>query len=207
MYEQPTWEPRTDAPGSLSLPTPQAADGKGGRIDTRETVLSGRRPSGAKASVSLRESLTYLLPTPGANDMTGGEGQTREARQESGTGGPALRDIGHLLPTPMSATYEQGGDDGELRAAIQHGPGRRLLPTPRAASERTSRRAATAAHSRSAPSLTQSLELARGEIPRELESLDEAPASWNGASTSPPSDDGNTSSDDQPPAQLTIGDV
>lgn len=43
-----------------------------------------------------------LLPTPGANDMTGGEGATREARQEHGTGGPASRDIGHLLPTPRA---------------------------------------------------------------------------------------------------------
>lgn len=51
------------------LPTPQSADAEGGRLDTEQTVMSGRRPSGAKATVSLREALTYkMLPTPTAAD-------------------------------------------------------------------------------------------------------------------------------------------
>lgn len=53
-----------------------------------------------------------------------------------------------------------------------------LLPTPRSAASRTSRRAATARQSRSAPSLDQAVELMAGVLPRELTSLDEAPASW-----------------------------
>lgn len=38
-------------------PTPNAADGKGGRISPDETILSGRRPSGAKAQRTLREAV------------------------------------------------------------------------------------------------------------------------------------------------------
>jgi hypothetical protein len=63
--------PPLNAVAPTLLPTPAAADADGGRIDSQETVLSGRRPSGAKASVSLREAITYkrepepqLLPTP-----------------------------------------------------------------------------------------------------------------------------------------------
>ena len=43
-----------------------------------------------------------LLPTPGANDSTGAEGETRLLRRVgSRTGGPALRDLPRLLPTPV----------------------------------------------------------------------------------------------------------
>ncbi len=38
-------------------PTPNAADGKGGRISPDETILRGRRPSGAKAQRTLREAV------------------------------------------------------------------------------------------------------------------------------------------------------
>ena len=38
-------------------PTPNAADGKGGRISSDEVILSGRRPSGAKAQKTLREAV------------------------------------------------------------------------------------------------------------------------------------------------------
>ena len=38
-------------------PTPNAADGKGGRISPDETIRSGRRPSGAKAQRTLREAV------------------------------------------------------------------------------------------------------------------------------------------------------
>jgi len=38
-------------------PTPNAADGKGGRISPDETILSGQRPSGAKAQRTLREAV------------------------------------------------------------------------------------------------------------------------------------------------------
>lgn len=38
-------------------PTPNAADGKGGRISSDEVILSGRGPSGAKAQKTLREAV------------------------------------------------------------------------------------------------------------------------------------------------------
>jgi len=51
-----------------------------------------------------------------------------------------------------------------------------MLPTPRVAAVRTGRSAILG--SSSSPSLEQAFELARGELPRELRSWDEAPASW-----------------------------
>lgn len=60
-----------------------------------------------------------LLPTPTANDMTGAEGPTRVARRGEGTtGGPSLRDLSHLLPTPRAA---RGASQTETV---------RMLPTP-----------------------------------------------------------------------------
>ena len=195
--------------GSLSslLPTPQAADAVGGRIASEETVLSGKRKSGHKASVSLREALTHkapllptpssaestptpelveeiqdnmddpherlylpgrrwhsqrtlsrivpaLLPTPNASDEAGGEGQSRADRQErtkGRTGGFALKDLDHILPTPNAwlgrrpgnaaadptriASREHEGMRGkrslELPEALAQMQGEPLLPTPR----------------------------------------------------------------------------
>jgi DNA (cytosine-5)-methyltransferase 1 len=73
----------------------------------------------------------------------------------------------------------------------------RLLPTPRANSERSSRRALTRVGHWSAPSLAQAVELAQGVLPREYEDWSEVQG-WHGASTPQPSSDGNTSSDDPP---------
>jgi DNA (cytosine-5)-methyltransferase 1 len=52
------------------------------------------------------------------------------------------------------------------------------LPTPRSAAQRTSRTAATRFDSRSAPSLEQAVEIAGGRLPREFDSWDELPGSW-----------------------------
>lgn len=65
----------------------------------RRLYMPGRK---WHAQRTLSRVAPALLPTPGANDMTGGEGETRRSRQEQGTGGPALRDINHLLPTPQA---------------------------------------------------------------------------------------------------------
>jgi DNA-cytosine methyltransferase len=51
--------------------------------------------------------------------------------------------------------------------------GEDVLPTPRGATARTSRKALTADGQWSAPSLEQAVELAKGELPREYESWDE----------------------------------
>ncbi len=144
--------PNLGRPAKELLPTPQAADADGGRIDSQETVLSGTRPSGAKASVSLREAIAYK-------------------RAE------------------------------------------RLLPTPRQAATRSSRKAMVENQQWSAVSLEQALEIAEGILPREFESWEEVPG-WmqelnpsTGASTEQRSESGNTCSDAPPPGQLTIGDA
>jgi hypothetical protein len=144
--------PNLGRPAKELLPTPQAADADGGRIDSQETVLSGTRPSGAKASVSLREAIAYK-------------------RAE------------------------------------------RLLPTPRQAATRSSRKAMVENQQWSAVSLEQALEIAEGILPREFESWEEVPG-WmqelnpsTGASTEQRSESGNTCSDEQLPGQLTIGDA
>lgn len=87
-----------------------------------------------------------LLPTPGANDSTGPESETRKRRQEKGTGGPALRDLKYLLPTP-SATQNDGHDPEKFLARRERelekgqngngfgltlGMAVQLLPTPTA---------------------------------------------------------------------------
>ncbi len=61
----------------------------------------------------------------------------------------------------------------------------RLMATPRSASARTSRSAATRADSMSGPSLEQCVEIARGDLPREFESWDQLPPSWQSGSLLP----------------------
>ncbi len=74
---------------------------------------------------NLATRVDRLLPTPGANDHTGPELETREARQEEGnTGGPSLRDLPKLLPTPMTDPSSGNGHARNL------GKEAKLLPTP-----------------------------------------------------------------------------
>lgn len=55
------------------LPTPNAADGEGGKIGREETVRTGKRASGTKAQISLREAVTYPPSTssPAASPCKG----------------------------------------------------------------------------------------------------------------------------------------
>ena len=101
---------------------------------------------------------------------------------------------GSRLPTPTATPggYNQSDSDGaavrpSLETMVRHG----LWPTPRVSATRTSRTAATASHSRSAPSLEQAAELVEGILPRELESLDEVPASWARLWPTPRASDGD----------------
>lgn len=224
------------------LQTPSAADAMGGHLS---------RGGDRSHELLLKGQVKALLPTPttdGANNTTRASGDFQ-----------SLARTAHLLPTPMSSTYEQGGDGGELRAALTHGPSRRLptptardgkggntpgdslpdavkllptptaqaskhgetpdltangsgynlwdiprlLPTHRTNATRTGRGAMVDNQQWSAPSLEQALEISQGILPREFNSWDEVPG-WSGASTSPPSDDGNTPPDDPLHGQLTI---
>lgn len=135
-YELPTLALLTAESESSSspemLPTPAAYDD--GKSPEAHRQMKANLPGGARTRITslsvlaradFEQPTAPLLPTPGANDSTGGEGPTRDQRQREGeTGGPQLRDIGHLLPTPMANT-ENPGSGGELRAALTHGPGRR----------------------------------------------------------------------------------
>jgi hypothetical protein len=162
------------------LPTPAAADGSGGRY-------------GAEGHQTPLPGAVRLLPTPAVNDM--GEGKTVEdwdgwtddmkAKHGNGNGhGASLAiEAQRLLPTPSASDGEGGktsrsGDrkDEPLLGAID-----RLLPTPRVGADRTSRSAATRQDSMSAPSLGQAVEIAASELPREFESWDELPGSWQPA--------------------------
>lgn len=174
-----------------------------------------------------------LLPTPGAGDSHGGEGPTRAARQQHGaTGGPALRDLPHLIPTPAArdakgphmeeregglslggamqmlptpmANPENPGSGGELRAALTHGEGRRN-ETGTDTWGRPNR-----GRGKLLPTPTESDADSAGN--RNLEgskahsgtSLTDATARSSGASTDPPSSTGKKSLGEQHPGQLTI---
>ncbi|MEV0322060.1 DNA cytosine methyltransferase [Streptomyces sp. NPDC050658] len=85
-----------------------------------------------------------------------------------------------LLPTPKASDGPHGGPNQRDAKGNYYLPGAvvHLLPTPRAAADRTSRRSAMARRSRSAPSLEQAIEIADGTLPRELRTWSEAPRSW-----------------------------
>jgi hypothetical protein len=103
----------------------------------------------------------WLLPTPKATDGTKGCPAQRGSKGDLTLPSAAVR---------LDAATRDGADDPA--------PLGRLLPTPRVAAARTGRRAATAADSRSGPSLEQAAEIADGVLPRELDSWEQAPAAW-----------------------------
>ena len=284
VYELPTSALHIFEIGSSSLlPTPQTADGTGGRLDRGAAENDWKRPSGTKAAKTLptiaallpspsssestpteeyveevRDHMAdpherlylpgrkwhsqrtlsrvvpALLPTPGANDSTGGEGPTREARQEQGeTGGPSLRDIGHLLPSPTVVDGTKGksgpnADSPRSRLANLE----QLLPTPTTQDaantagpsqlERNSEPLNVVAAkllptpvvmdahgSRRATARTEEWDSNEGttltDAVWQVEGRTESSSS--GESTSPLSDDGSRSSDEPPLDQLTIEDA
>lgn len=116
-FEHPTWEPPTSVPACSSLlPTPMTADGEGGRRATNLEWVDGTayRPSGSKASVSLRESLD-LLPTPTAAQPGGTAEQhlARKQRMPDGANRTSITDlrmaIEHYLPTPTPTASDAKG--------------------------------------------------------------------------------------------------
>lgn len=200
-YALPTSAPLTDESASSSLlPTPVARDD--GKSPEMHLAMKQRLPGGPRSMITSLAVLARadfqqpLLPTPGANDSTGGEGETRAKRQKEGkTGGPALRDVGKLLPTPVVGDSRSAGSRNlpgskakpgvSLTDAVRYGNSStpRLLSTPAA-------RDAKGAHM----------------LDREG-GLSLGGAIKTGGSTEMPSSAGNPSSDDQPPAQLTIEDA
>ena len=76
-------------PAAYLLPTPRAQNGE----ERNQNIWA--RPLDQPQNL---ENALALLPTPSANDTTGSE--TATARAGRGAGGPMLRDIPALLPTP-----------------------------------------------------------------------------------------------------------
>ncbi|MER5902963.1 hypothetical protein ABT150_23135 [Streptomyces mirabilis] len=171
------------------LPTPRATRGGSGT----ETMYE----LGAERTDSSRPQGEVLLPTPTASNPNDGESlESWEARRQrnlakgiNGNGqGTPLAIAVKLLPTPMAgdAKGTRNATAGRMTDNPNVNPGwtlsdvvfsGQLLPTPTTSdSERTS-----STYGRGNPTLT-------------------------GAITDPPSDAGNTSSDDEPPGQPTFWD-
>ncbi len=107
------------------LPTPSAwlgrrpenATADPERAASREHDGEGRR---GDRSIELPDALAKLLPTPTTQDAANTNGPSQSERNSE----PLNVVAPQLLPTPM-ANPENPGAGGELRAAIQHGEGRR----------------------------------------------------------------------------------
>lgn len=181
-YERPTLVLPTRGNESSLLPTPVAQpDGK-----SPEAHLAMKARMGRTEPTSL-EVVAKLLPTPQAHDCHGGKtpAQVEAMRQRTGAGVSNLNEVVNLLPTP--STEDRGHDapnrtgGGSLTAVVA------LLPTPTsqdAAGSRGHRLDGTAYSDQSGTTLTDAALLA-------------------GASTPPPSLDGNPSSESSPPTLWT----
>jgi DNA (cytosine-5)-methyltransferase 1 len=185
------------------LPTPNATDGQGGPREVPAARTHGGKDHGPRlrdvapllptptAADSDHASTSYvrgnptlvgaLLPTPAARVAGRGSGYGDQS------GRPLSETVMRLLPTPAARLGDsRGTPNPETAERRMHDEGRRnledalvLLPTPRVAAKRTSRGAIT--NSSSSPSLEQAIEIAQGVLPRELDSWDDAPTSWQPA--------------------------
>ena len=185
------------------LPTPAAHDD--GKTPEQHRQMKANLAGGPRTRITSLAVLARadfeqpeepLLPTPGANDSTGPEGETRSRRQaETRTGGSALRDLVHLLPTPTATDADASGSRN-LPGSKAH-PGVSLTDAVRFGNSETPRRLLPT------PTATDAIRRNRGQgsVSRGGgRSLREA----TGDGTAPPSSDGWESSDDPLLDQLTI---
>jgi hypothetical protein len=116
-----------------------------GKSPDAHRQMKANLPGGARTQITslavlaradFEQPTAPLLPTPSASDSTGAEKETREARQDDRTGGPSLRDLPKLLPTPTvqdgannagPSQYERNSDPLNVVAAKTS-----LFPTPNA---------------------------------------------------------------------------
>ena len=83
------------------LPTPEAADASGGRVSKD---LGGKRPSGAKRSVTLATAVHHrLLPTPQAN-IADNAGSQDPAKRRAGGHSVSIQDVAEHELTPTAST-------------------------------------------------------------------------------------------------------
>lgn len=189
-----------------ALPTPATASSSSPLLKTPTAQLAinggSQHPDKRKRGghgPTLADEVEHLLPTPAARDFRSGKSNIMDRNAR-----PLNEVVVNLLPTPTATPYgnNQSPSPGAAVRPSLDSLAPTLLPTPRAAAARTSRMAIKE-HS-SSPSLEQAIELAAGQVPRELASLNDAPKSWRGASSSTPSADGSTPSDGPPLGQLTL---
>lgn len=150
--------------GLTLLPTPSASNANDGEgADTwlaRRERVKARRINGNGMGMPLAIAV-QLLPTPTTQPETG-NGHARNLGKEV-----------KLLPTPTASEGEHGGPGrtyGDGTPTL--GGIGRLLPTPRVASQRSSR-STMLGPSSSSMSIEQAAEVAQGILPREFESWDE----------------------------------
>lgn len=114
------------------LPTPQAADADGGRVEKAAAANNWRRPSGSKASKPLGTAVA-MLPTPAAQEP-GGTVERHLERKNVLDGGQRTKPT-HLslaiktLPTP-AATDGKGKDQPNREGGTSLRELGQLLPTP-----------------------------------------------------------------------------
>jgi hypothetical protein len=187
LFEQPTPERLTTGHGFSSLPTPTAHPENRASVEWGYPTL-----------------LDAMLPTPTAQ-------AAKHTLDDRGPGTPDDANLwsvaGRLLPTPavndMGAGKDpQAWDDWTQRMKEAHGNGNghgksleqealKMLPTPRTTD-------GTDAPANLTPSVQQILDGTANRTPR----LSEMAMDWSGVNTPPPSNAGNTSSDDQHQPQL-----
>lgn len=101
LYERPrSAHPTSERGYSPLLPTPAAQEpgGTPERHLERKNILDGAN----RVTPTHLSLVIQLLPTPSANDHTGG------GSEESRDGGPGLRGLAKLLPTPTARDYKDG---------------------------------------------------------------------------------------------------
>ena len=122
-----------------------------------------------------RGGVGTLLPSPRATDGTKGS-----PNQHGSSGDLMLPSaVQRLLPTPTTQDGANTNGPSQMeRNSLPLNAAVTLLPTPRSATARTGRSAAIRRDSMSGPSLEQAIEVADGVLPREFESWEELPPSW-----------------------------
>lgn len=208
--ERPMSALPTSVSGSSSspgLPTPRARDARGrGFADQLPNVVqllptptvseANGIGHAADGGMNLRHTVS-LLPTPRASENENRQTK-RSPSQEAGTHGKCLAaEVAHLLPTPTATPY------GNNQSPSLDSLAPTLLPTPTVADARGTRNFqpdGTPYSSGYGITLTDATTLL--PTPRATDGQ-----MSGGASTNPPSDAGNTSSDAPPPGPPTLWDA
>lgn len=174
---------RVSAQPKLALPTSASGSGYWPTATAADCRSSGGNPhTTGTHGTTLTDGAVRMWPTPVARDdqKSPAAHMAMKARMP---GGPrrkptSLTVMAKMWPTPTAAEGARGSDPIRSRP---NGPSLNgaatTWPTPRSAASRTSRKA-IGHGSRSAPSLEQVIELVHGVLPRELDSIKEAPPSW-----------------------------